>query len=360
MADNETDAEDKTEEPSQKKLDDALKRGDVVKSQEVSSLFILGTTAMIIAVFAGGMSRDLARPLAAFIDHVHEINFDRRGLTDVLISLGMTVATVLALPAIALLVAGVAGNMIQHRFVWSAEQLTPKLSKISPIAGFGRIFSMEGLANFIKGIVKIIAVGIAIWIAVQPELVRLDTIVAGDISGLLLLMQQLAIKALIAVLIVMAFVAALDYLFQRQRWMKRQRMTREEMKEEFKQTEGNPEVKAKIRQLRQERARRRMMAQVPSASVVVTNPTHYAIALRYEEGMQAPVCVAKGADLVALKIREIATANDVPLVENPPLARALHATADLDRPIPEEHYRAVAEVIGFVMRLRQKRGWKAT
>jgi flagellar biosynthetic protein FlhB len=158
----------------------------------------------------------------------------------------------------------------------------------------------------------------------------------------------------------MAFVAALDYLFQRQRWMKRQRMTREEMKEEFKQTEGNPEVKAKIRQLRQERARRRMMAQVPSASVVVTNPTHYAIALRYEEGMQAPVCVAKGADLVALKIREIATANDVPLVENPPLARALHATADLDRPIPEEHYRAVAEVIGFVMRLRQKRGWKAT
>jgi flagellar biosynthetic protein FlhB len=132
-------------------------------------------------------------------------------------------------------------------------------------------------------------------------------------------------------------------------------MTREELKEEYKQTEGSPEIKGKIRQMRQARARRRMMAAVPKATVVVTNPTHYAVALKYEDGMGAPLVVAKGVDLVALKIREIAEANAVPIVENPPLARALHAQVEIDKEIPEEHYKAAAEVIGFVMRLRQKK-----
>jgi flagellar biosynthetic protein FlhB len=148
-------------------------------------------------------------------------------------------------------------------------------------------------------------------------------------------------------------VAAADFLFQYRQWYERQKMTMQELKEEFKQTEGSPEVKAKIRQLRQNRSRRRMMSAVPTASVVITNPTHYAVALRYDSGMNAPVCVAKGVDILARRIRDVAQEHAIPIVENPPLARALHAAMDIDDEIPPEHYQAVAEVIGYVMRMRR-------
>jgi flagellar biosynthetic protein FlhB len=155
------------------------------------------------------------------------------------------------------------------------------------------------------------------------------------------------------VVAILAFVAAADYLFQYRQWFERQKMSIRELKEEFKQTEGDPHVKAKIRFLRESRMRRRMMAAVPQASVVITNPTHYAVALKYERGMNAPVCVAKGLDQIALKIREVAGAHNIPIVENPPLARALHGTVEIDQEIPPEHYKAVAEVIGYVMRLNR-------
>jgi flagellar biosynthetic protein FlhB len=151
----------------------------------------------------------------------------------------------------------------------------------------------------------------------------------------------------------LAIVAAADYLFQYRQWHERQKMTVRELKEEFKQSEGDPAIKGKMKQVRQVRMRRRMMAAVPKAAVVITNPTHYAIALEYERGMDAPVCVAKGVDALALKIREVAGKHSVPIVENPPLARALHATVEIDQKIPPEHYKAVAEVIGYVMRLRR-------
>jgi flagellar biosynthetic protein FlhB len=155
------------------------------------------------------------------------------------------------------------------------------------------------------------------------------------------------------VVAILAVVAAADYLFQYRQWYERQKMSVREMKEEFRQAEGDPAIKAKIRQMRQARARKRMMAAVPKASVIITNPTHFAVALQYERGMNAPLCVAKGADLIARKIREIAEAHDIPIVENPPLARALHGTVEVDQEIPQEHYRAVAEIIGYVMKLRR-------
>ncbi|MEJ1161010.1 flagellar biosynthesis protein FlhB [Prosthecomicrobium sp. N25] len=359
MAEDSEDDSERTEEPSQKKLDDAIERGDVVKSMEVSSFFLLGSCMIMIAFLATGMGRDLARPLAGMLEHMHEIPVDRRGLTGVYLEAGKVMATVLGLPVLMFIVAGVAGNMIQHRTVWTAEPLMPKLNRVSPAAGFKRLFSADSLAVFVKGLIKIVVVSAGIWFAVRPELFRLEDIVATDILGLLAITQRLAIRLMAAVLVVMAFVAVLDYLFQRQRWIKRLRMTRQELKEEYKQQEGNPEIKAKIRQLRQQRSQKRMMAQVPKATVVVTNPTHYAVALRYEPGMSAPVCVAKGVDAIALRIRETAEKAEVPVVENPPLARALHATVDLDGEVPEEHYRAVAEVIGFVMRMRERaRGWR--
>ena len=172
---------------------------------------------------------------------------------------------------------------------------------------------------------------------------------------LFVVVKDLSLKLLAGVLALFFFVAVGDAIYQRFAWLKRQRMTRREIKEEFKQSEGSPEVKAKVRQIRMERARTRMMAAVPQATVIVTNPTHYAVALKYEKGMAAPICLAKGVDALALRIREKARENDVPIVENPPLARALHATVEIDREIPVEHYAAVAEVIGYVLRLKRRR-----
>ncbi len=164
---------------------------------------------------------------------------------------------------------------------------------------------------------------------------------------------MLSLELLGAVVAMLALIAAADYLFQYRQWFERQKMSLRELKEEFKQTEGDPLIKGKIRQFRETRMRKRMMAAVPNASVVITNPTHYAIALKYERGMNAPLCVAKGVDAIALKIREVAAEHNIPIVENPPLARALHATVEIDQEIPPEHYQAVAEVIGYVMRLNR-------
>jgi flagellar biosynthetic protein FlhB len=165
--------------------------------------------------------------------------------------------------------------------------------------------------------------------------------------------SALTFKLMMAVVAVMAVIAAADYLFQYQQWFQRQKMSLQEIKEEFKQTDGDPAIKGKIRQLRQRRMAKRMMASVPKASVVITNPTHFSVALQYEKGMSAPICVAKGMDAIALKIREVAKEHSVPLVENVPLARALYASVEIDDEIPPEHYKAVAEVIGYVMKLRK-------
>ena len=251
------------------------------------------------------------------------------------------------------MLAAIVGNMIQHRLVWSGEQLKPKFSKISPLAGMKRLFSKQALANFVKGLIKLVVIGAVMTALLWPERHRLDGLVQTDILGTLALTHSLALDLLGAVVAILAFVAAADYLFQYRQWFERQKMSMHEMKEEFKQTEGDPTIKASIRQLRQSKMRQRMMAQVPKASVIITNPTHYAIALQYDRGMNAPLCVAKGVDAVALKIREVAGAHDIPIVENPPLARALHATVEIDQEIPAEHYKAVAEVIGYVMKLRE-------
>ncbi len=354
MAD-EDDDESKTEEPSQKKIDDAIKRGEVAKSQELATFFVLAAATVFVAFMSQGVARDLARSLAAFIDHADTMATDTRAMEGVALHLIALIGGVLALPALLFFVAGIGGNAIQHRLLWTYEPLIPKLSKVSPLSGMKRIFSIDAVMQGVKGVAKIFVVGAAIWIALSPEIVHLQGIVATDPLGLLEITRRASVRLMGAVLIVMAFIGGLDYLFQRHRWMKKLRMTREELKEEFKQTEGSPEIKGKIRQIRMARARKRMMAAVPTATVVVTNPTHFAVALKYDAGMRAPTVVAKGTDDVALKIREIANLNDVPIVENPPLARALHAAVDIDREVPEEHYRAVAEVIGFVMRLKEKR-----
>jgi flagellar biosynthetic protein FlhB len=201
-------------------------------------------------------------------------------------------------------------------------------------------------------------VGAAAFFAIWPERARLATALDMNAAGVAALAMTMIVKVLIAALIVLAAIAAFDYFYQRQRFMARHRMTRQELKDEVKQSEGDPQVKARIRQIRQERSRKRMIAAVPEASVVIMNPTHYAVALKYESGkMGAPVCVAKGMDHLALTIRKVAEENDVPVVEDPPLARALYAAVELDEEIPPEHYKAVAQIIGYVMKLAKKNSY---
>jgi flagellar biosynthetic protein FlhB len=347
---------EKTEEPSQKRLDEALQRGDVVKSQEVNTWFVMGGATLVLMAFSGGMSTGLMTTMRGLIANAHQVRMDGPALPHLFEKIGLEMIAAIAVPFLVLLLAAVAGNMVQHRLVWTFDPITPKLSKISPMAGLQRMFSKQSLANFAKGIVKLILIGVVLTALMWPERLRFEGLTATDPAVLLPFIKVLALKLMGAVVAMLALMAAADYLFQYRTWYERQKMSLQELKEEFKNTEGDPHIKGRLKQLRQVRMKKRMMQAVPKASVIITNPTHYAVALQYERGMDAPVCVAKGMDALALKIREVATQHAIPIVENPPLARALHATVEVDDAIPPEHYKAVAEVIGYVMKLRKAAG----
>jgi flagellar biosynthetic protein FlhB len=352
MAGQDDDTE-RSEDPTQKRLDEALKRGDVVKSQEVNTWFIIAGAALILMSFSGSMGSGLTTTMRGLLANSYAIRVDGRGFLEVMSKIGLEVIAAVAIPLALLALAAAVGSLIQHRLVWSAESLAPKLSKISPAAGLGRLFSKQALANFVKGLIKLTLIGAIMTALLWPERKRLENLVAVDPAGILPVTQSLSLDLLGAVVAVLALIAAGDYLFQYRQWFERQKMSQRELKEEFKQSEGDPAIKAKIRQIRQLRMKKRMMAAVPQASVVITNPTHFAVALQYERGMNAPVCVAKGVDSLARKIREVAEEHGIPIVENPPLARALHGTIEIDEEVPAEHYQAVAEVIGYVMRLNR-------
>ena len=355
MADERDDTE-RTEDPTQKRLDEALKRGDVVKSQEVNTWFVIAGAALVLLSFSGAMGGGLTTTFRGLIANSYAIATDGPALSALMQKLALEVLAAIAIPLLLLALAALFGNVIQHRLVWSGEPLKPKLSKISPAAGLKRLFSKQALANFAKGLVKLALVGTVIAVLLWRDRGRLEGLVFTDPNTVLWFTRTMALKLLGTVVAILAFVAAGDYLFQYRQWYERQKMSFRELKEEFKQTEGDPAIKARIRYIRQTRMRKRMMAAVPQASVVITNPTHFAVALQYDRGMNAPVCLAKGVDALARKIREVAEQHGVPVVENPPLARALHATVEIDHEIPPEHYKAVAEIIGYVMRLNRAAG----
>ena len=356
MAEENDDAE-KSEEPTQKRLEDAHKKGDVAKSQEVSAWFSMMGTGLVVAVLGSYVARGTANNLKGFLEHSYQLTLDGGLLAQIWGRVGYAMLGVLILPMLALLTMAVFGNLVQHKFVFSTEPLKPKLSKVSPAAGFKRLFSKESLVNFVKGLVKLSIIAFLMTVIIYPQRDKLDVVMGLEPIEILPFIRDLALQLIIGVILVMTVVAGMDFLYQRNRWYEKQKMSVREIKEEYKQAEGDPHVKAKLRQVRMERSRRRMMAAVPEASVVLTNPTHYSVALKYERGMPAPVCVAKGVDDTAMRIREIAKEHNIPIVENPPLTRALYATVDLDDEVPEEHYKAVAEVIGYIMKLKNRTSW---
>jgi flagellar biosynthetic protein FlhB len=354
MAEEQDDAE-KTEDPTQRRLDEAIKRGDVVKSQEVNAWFVLAAATLALLTFAESMGSQLTATFRGIIANSYRLPTDGAALLHLMREIGVETIAAVALPFLLLALAALGGNAIQHRLVWSTEGFTPQLSRVSPLAGAKRLFSTQSLVNFLKGLVKLAVVGSVATMLLWPARKRLEGLVATDPAAIIPYTRSMSLKLLGGVVAILAVIAAIDYLFQYQQWYKRQKMSLKEIKDEFKESEGDPKIKAKIRQLRASRLRRRMMAAVPTATVVITNPTHFAVALKWERGMNAPTCVAKGQDLIAFKMRELAAAHAVPVVENPPLARTLHATVEIDAEIPAEHYKAVAEVITYVMRLNGTR-----
>lgn len=349
------DQSQKTEEPTQKRLDDARKKGDVARSQDVPIWFALLGVAVLIAAAKPLMSM-VARPLVSLLDHPHAFELENGGAMVLTKALLASLIPVAAIVFSVLILFALAGHLIQNRPIWSAEKMKPKLDKLSPIKGLQRMFGPQGWMNLFKSVLKLAAIVAALAYAVWPHLSLIER--AGGIELPLLagVLQGIAGRLLIAALVVVGLVAAIDYIFQKQQYDQKMKMTRQEIKDEHKQSEGDPQVKAKIRQLRHQRSRQRMMAAVPEASVIITNPTHYSIALKYDDTTPAPICVAKGVDDLALRIREIAEEHDIPMVENPPLARALYANVEIEDVIPREHYEAVAKIISFVMQTKRHKG----
>lgn len=352
---DEADSEDRTEEPTQRKLDQATEKGDIPRSQEIGTFFVLCGFTMALLVGAGWSAREAALSLRSFLMNAHQVPSDGSAFANVAKQGVMTGFAALGLPFAFILCAALAGALIQNKPLWTFDPMMPKFSRISPMAGAKRMFGKEAWVNFAKGLAKTGLIGAVLWTTLWNEHDRLESFAQMNVSALLPAALVLAIKLMASALALFAVIAIGDFGWQRFSWYQRQRMTKQELKDEYKNSEGNPEVKAKLRQIRAQRVRKRMMAAVPKATVIITNPTHYAVALQYEPGMAAPLCLAKGVDAVALKIREVAGEHSVPIVENVPLARALYASVDIDEEIPVEHYQAVAEVIGYVLRLKGRR-----
>lgn len=357
MADEEsTDDSQKTEAPSPRKLEEAHQRGQVVNSREVNNWFILFTATVIVVMAGPGIMNDIKDLFKNFLEQSYAVPTDPAGLGGVMQGLFLHVGRDVILPLVLLSFAGAFSGFLQTGPLFTLDPLTPDISKISIFKGFERLFSKRSLMELLKGIVKLALVSTAAIIVLRPYLDGVEHFVGLDISQSMFELKALFLKMMVAVLSVLFVLAIIDYIFQREEFMKTMRMSKQEIKEEFKQTEGDPHVKGKLRQLREQKARQRMIQAVPTADVVITNPTHYAVALKYDTvKMDAPMMVAKGVDAVAEKIKAVAKENNVPIVENATLARALHGSMEIDQTIPREQYKAVAEVISYVFKLKGRK-----
>ena len=353
----ETDSHDKTEEPTGKRLSDARAKGDVAKSPDLPPAASLAAAVAVLVICGGWMSRDMLFALVPFVAHPEAFTLTNGGAMVVLKLSLQAALPLMVVVMVATSLAGVAGNLVQTGFLFSAEKMKPEMKKINPVEGFKRLFGLDGFVQFLKSLAKLIVICIICYLSLKPH--TQDVINLIRMEPVAMLPFSFAVMKAMAFSVIGVLVAASlgDWFWQRHRFMKRMRMSREEVKDEMKQSEGDPHVKARLKQLRIEKSRRRMMQNVSKATVVITNPTHFAVALRYEAGVTAaPECLAKGVDKVAFRIREEAIKAGVPIIEDPPLARALFATVEVDAVIPEQHFQAVAKVIGFIMSQARKSG----
>lgn len=353
MAEDQDNAQ-KTEEPTQKRIDDAIKRGNIAFSKEVTSFIMLSLLTIFVLWLSPALMKSANYTLENYITQPHnfEINFEGDDLLRLAMKILADVGYLLFIPFAICILGAFSGSFLQNGIIFSPESISPDLSKISPLAGFKRIFSLRSVVELIKGLIKITLITLVVYVAIKSDLDSIVILHELNFAGILSVLAKLVSKSLLAICGIMGLIAGFDYFYQRMEYIKSLRMTKQEVKEEMKQTDGNPEIKAKLRSLRLERARKRMMAAVPKADVIITNPTHYSIALKYDTNkMPAPQVIAKGVDKVALRIREVAKQNKIPLVENKLLARSLYESVDLEDFIHVEHYEAVAKIISKVMGL---------
>lgn len=353
MAEQQDNSQERTEQATPKRQQDAKKKGQAARSRELNTTAVLLTGAATLVLFGGTIGSGVAEIMVASLSSPRELAFDSPLLPSIFGRYAFY-ALLLLLPLFcAVFVAALAGPAMLGGLVFSTEAMAPKLSKLNPIAGLKRIFSVNGLMEFGKTLAKFVFVagsGLLVLRFIAPDLLAAgDTSIETAVPGL----ARTASWVLVVLASVMLLIAAIDVPFQLWSHNKKLRMTRQEVRDEMKETEGRPEVKSRIRRVQMEMTQRRMMMAVPAADVVVSNPTHYSVALKYDpDGMSAPKVVAKGADEIALKIREIAAASGVPRLEAPPLARALYYTTKIDHEIPAELFLAVARVLAWVYQLK--------
>ncbi len=350
-----SDDQEKSHEPTEKKLQDARRKGDVPVAAEARHAVMFAGALVVTGGLGLSCLAALADICRTWWGGADRFRFEPSG--------GVHMASSILAPSLravgpllaVLFVFSLAILFVQGRPTLSWSRLALKWSKLSPASGLSRLFGVRALVEFAKTFAKLLAVLCLAFVAVKPRLSGLDQLVGADVFAIGQAGGAIVRDILRSVAMLVGVLAVADLVWQRRSFLRRMRMSLQELRDEMKESEGDPHIKARIRSLRITRSRRRMMSAVPTATLVITNPTHFAVALRYEHGvMAAPVVVAKGVDAVAFRIRQVATDAAVPIVENPPLARALFAAAEIDHPIPVEHYAAVAEVIGFVMRMNRK------
>ena len=350
---------EKTEQPTARKRTKARDEGQVAKSPEINTAFLLIVCFFAVRNFAPWM---YVRILELFtfniagIEYLYkatDIQYFSRFIAEAFLQVIMLAAPLMLLS----LGVGLVANIVQVKWHPTLKPLTPKFSKLNPINGLKRMFSVRSVLELFKSLAKLGIIGWAVYTMIMSRMNDLFLLLDMPILQAMMMIGNLAVDLGLMVGGLYLFIAAADYAYQRYKHTKDLKMTKQEVKEEYKQTEGNPQIKGKIRQKMREISMRRMMAEVPGADVIITNPTHYAVALKYDrDSQQAPLCVAKGVDFLAKRIRDLAAENNIEIVEDKQLARAIYNTVDIGREIPPELYQAVAEILAFVYRLKNKAG----
>ncbi len=349
-----SDKSDRTEKPTPKKLQDARKKGQVAQSREIPSAMIL-LASLLFFYFAGGfMFRQMGYLITASYRRLNDAVLQDALSASRLAGWCFEQSTVILIPLMLTLVAvGILANVSQFGFLIKEDALTPDFKKINPVNGLKRLVSLKSLVELVKSVFKILFVGLIAYVILKQDLEVIPTLMQMDVISIMAFTGQSAFKIAFFVCLGLIVLAATDFAYQRWQHHRELMMTKQEIKEERKQMEGDPQIKSRIRSMQIEMARRRMMEMVPEADVVITNPTHLAIAVQFDaDTMAAPTVVAKGADYMAQRIREVAHDSGVPLVENKPLARSLFKTTEIGDPIPVDLYQATAEVLAYVYRLK--------
>ena len=346
---------EKTEEPTSKRREDARKKGNVARSQELNAGFVLLAGFLILKIFWDYFYKTIADYSAYIFGHLAEQSVT----TEAVMQLVMDMILILlktALPImIGILIFALGINLYQVGLMFSTEKIEFKLDNLNPVNGFGRIFSKRSLVEMIKSILKIIIIGFFIYLFLKDEIPYMPYFIYYDLEHSLVEIAEKIFTMAFQVIAVIMVLAVADYAYQIWQTTQDLKMSKQEVKDEFKQSEGDPQIKGKIKQKQRQMAMARMMNEVPKADVIITNPTHLAIALSYQQGMVAPQVVAKGQDKVAERIKEVARENRITIVENKPLARALYETVEVGGWVPQELYQAVAEVLAYVYKLKNKK-----